>query len=358
MENNRDMDKPLISFSISCYNQEAFIREAVEGAFSQTYSPLEIVISDDCSKDRTYEIAQQMAAAYKGPHTVRLNRNEKNLGISGNANRASALCQGELIVGAAGDDVSVPERTSITIQAWNDSGRKATIIYSGYAVIDERGQLVEGTTKTDLSKGKPELFHEQVNIAGFLRRRRPHITGCACATSRKLLTLFGPLPETVTYEDLAFCFRTILAGGVFTFIDAPLVKYRRHGNNLTFALCQARPQSAAGFEEVQRKRRIELDRYVEVYKCFAADAERAMQHGLISSEEYPRVKKQILKEGRRFELKSELLVRPWFRRLCILAQLYSNTIRPRELLEHSPHLLPRTLYCAALTARNKISYQK
>jgi glycosyltransferase involved in cell wall biosynthesis len=352
------MDKPLISFSISCYNQESFIREAVQGAFSQTYSPLEIVISDDCSKDRTFDIAQQMVAAYKGPHTVQLNRNERNLGISGNANRASALCHGELIVGAAGDDISVPERTSITVQAWNDSGRKATTIFSRYVVIDESGRSVEGATEVGLSEGTIKLVHEQVNIAGFIRRRRPHITGCAYAISQKLLTLFGPLPETVTYEDTAFCFRTILAGGVFTFIDSPLVKYRRHGNNLTFALHQVRPQSVAVFEEVQRKRRIELDRYIEVYKCFAADAERAMQQGLIPPEEYPSVKKQILKEGRRFQLKSELLIQPWFRRLCIFFQLYSNTIRPRELLEHSPHLLPRTLYCTALTARNRIPYQK
>jgi len=358
IENKGDMDKPLISFSISCYNQESFIREAVEGAFSQTYSPLEIIISDDCSKDRTFEIVQQMAAAYKGPHTVRLNRNERNLGISGNANRVSALCQGELVVGAAGDDISVPERTSITVQAWNDSGRKATTIFSHYIVIDESGRLVEGAAEIGMSEGAIKLVHEQRNIAGFLRRRRPHVTGCACAISRKLLTLFGPLPETVTYEDTAFCFRTILAAGVFTFIDAPLVKYRRHRQNLTFALHQVRPQSVAAFEEVQRKRRIELDRYVEVYKCFAADAERAMQHGLISPEQYPGVKKQILKEGRRFELKSEILVAPWFRRLCIFFQLYSNTIRPRELLEHSPHLLPRILYCAALTTRNRISYQK
>ena len=161
------MDKPLISFTISCYNQESFIREAVEGAFSQTYSPLEIIISDDCSKDRTFEIAQQMAAAYKGPHTVRLNRNEKNLGISGNANRASALCHGELIVGAAGDDISVPERTSITVQAWNDSGRKATTIFSGYVVIDESGRTVEGETQSDPQERLSWFINRETLPASF-----------------------------------------------------------------------------------------------------------------------------------------------------------------------------------------------
>ena len=48
--------KPLLTFAVGAYNQERFIREAVESAFAQTYSPLEIVLSDDCSRDRTFEI--------------------------------------------------------------------------------------------------------------------------------------------------------------------------------------------------------------------------------------------------------------------------------------------------------------
>ena len=53
-------EKPLLTFAIAAFNQEAFIREAVEAAFAQTYSPLEIVLSDDCSKDRTFDIMKEM----------------------------------------------------------------------------------------------------------------------------------------------------------------------------------------------------------------------------------------------------------------------------------------------------------
>ena len=52
-------DRPLVTFALFAYNQEEFIREAVEGAFAQTYEPLEIILSDDCSSDRTYEIIQE-----------------------------------------------------------------------------------------------------------------------------------------------------------------------------------------------------------------------------------------------------------------------------------------------------------
>jgi glycosyltransferase involved in cell wall biosynthesis len=90
-------DLPLVSFVLIAYNQEQFIAEAIQGAFAQTYSPLEIILSDDCSRDGTFRIMEEMANAYHGPHTVILNRNPKNLGIGGHVNRVMELAQGEWI---------------------------------------------------------------------------------------------------------------------------------------------------------------------------------------------------------------------------------------------------------------------
>src|SRR6185503_20821734 len=109
-------NKPLLTFAIAALNQERFIREAVEGAFAQTYSPLEIVLSDDHSEDRTFEIMKEMAAAYHGPHKIILNQNPRRRCIGGHINRVVEISSGELIVGSAGDDVSVPERTQVAYE--------------------------------------------------------------------------------------------------------------------------------------------------------------------------------------------------------------------------------------------------
>src|SRR5207247_1187652 len=114
------------------------------------------------------------------------------------------------------------------------------------------------------------------------------------------------------------------------------------------------PQTPEAFEEYRKKRRCELDRFVELYKSFAADAHTAMQKGFISAADYPKLKRKILREGRRFELRSRLFVQPWHRRLFTFCKLYFSTVRPRESLEHLPYLLPRDLYCAAVTTRNRI----
>src|SRR5256885_12918551 len=116
-------EKPLVTFALFAYNQERFIAEAVRGALSQTYSPLEILISDDCSTDGTFEIIQKEVAEYKGPHEIRLNHNDPNVGFGAHINRMMELAKGQLIVAAAGDDVSLPERVEELFSVYEASNR-------------------------------------------------------------------------------------------------------------------------------------------------------------------------------------------------------------------------------------------
>ena len=215
-------NRPLISFCLAAYNQEQFIREAVEGAFSQTYSPLEIILSDDCSSDRTFEIMQEMAAAYSGPHEIITNKNEKNLGIGGHINRVVQISSGEFIIGAAGDDISLPERTSEIYKAWIDSGKEAFSVNSVFETINEYGNIVAAPTIRDLPK-EQQLLH-------FSKTLIHYVHGCTHAWHRKVFDVFGPLPN-ITCEDVAIPPRSMLLGRV-VLIDKVLVKYRVHGSNV------------------------------------------------------------------------------------------------------------------------------
>ena len=89
-------DRSLVTFALFAYNQEEFIREAVEGAFAQTYEPLEIILSDDFSSDRSYQIMQEMAAAYEGPHKIIVRSNTFNIGTALHVQSAFAESEGQL----------------------------------------------------------------------------------------------------------------------------------------------------------------------------------------------------------------------------------------------------------------------
>ena len=62
--------QPLVFLCVLTYNQKEFVSKAVSAAFSQTYRPLETILSDDASSDRMYEIMGGLAKTYSGNATI------------------------------------------------------------------------------------------------------------------------------------------------------------------------------------------------------------------------------------------------------------------------------------------------
>lgn len=106
----------LASLCIITYNQERYISDLLDGALSQDYDSLEIIISDDNSTDRTFEIIEEKCRAYTGRHAIMLNKNENNLGVIGNLNRVLQLAKGKYIAFAAGDDKIYSNRISTAVE--------------------------------------------------------------------------------------------------------------------------------------------------------------------------------------------------------------------------------------------------
>ncbi len=107
--------RPLATFTVFAYNQEAYVAEAVRGALAQTYRPLQVILSDDASTDRTFEVMVEEAQACPADIQLVLNRNESNAGIANHINKVIGMCDGEYVVLSAGDDVSLPQRTAVSI---------------------------------------------------------------------------------------------------------------------------------------------------------------------------------------------------------------------------------------------------
>lgn len=212
---------PLVSVILVSYNQEPYIRAAVVSAFAQTYSPLEIVLCDDHSQDRTFEIMQEEARAYRGPHKVIVNRNPQNLGVASNYNRAASLATGDLLVVQDGDDISLPDRTAKLVAAWQEP-TPVDMVCSSVSMIDKAGCSLPDLPFPPVD---PLTLHEAV-AKGFVSA-----AGCACAYSRSLWTKYGPIHPDVLQEDVVLPFRALLERGIRV-VDEPLVQYRLHDSNL------------------------------------------------------------------------------------------------------------------------------
>ena len=168
-------DRPLITLALFAYNQERFIREALAGVFSQTYSPLQIILSDDHSSDATYAIMEKETSQYTGTNKILLNRNTENLGIGRHVNKVMALAEGDLVVGAAGDDISFPYRVEKIYQKWIQHDKGAVSIHSSVIRI--------GTNGEDLGPFKT-LVHDRMSPVDMIMN--DVIIGASHAWSKKL----------------------------------------------------------------------------------------------------------------------------------------------------------------------------
>lgn len=104
------MNDILVSVSVISYNSEKTILETLESIKSQTYQNIELIVSDDCSQDKTVEITEQWIAENRERFArVELLTIDHNTGISANANRALRACNGEWMKGIAADDILFPQ---------------------------------------------------------------------------------------------------------------------------------------------------------------------------------------------------------------------------------------------------------
>ncbi|MDB5575060.1 MAG: glycosyl transferase family 2 [Bradyrhizobium sp.] len=92
-----------LSVMLKAYNHEPFIAHAIESAIAQRTSfPIEIIIGDDCSTDRTLEIIRTYQARH--PTLIRVLAHPSNLGMTGNTMALYAECRGEYVAWLDGDD--------------------------------------------------------------------------------------------------------------------------------------------------------------------------------------------------------------------------------------------------------------
>lgn len=239
------------TLAICCYNFERFIEEAIDGAFTQTYRPLEIVISDDHSPDRSWEkiLTKVASYGYKVPDlesvgtfhlpppavlsniqpptskrtsglTVVLNRNPKNLGLALHENKLFELSSGNYIAFQAGDDVSLPGRiAALSVAIDEDPGIRC--LHSRCNVIDVSGKIVSYQDEFENNKGH---LKESVTL--------PYVLGASAVYHRDVYDKFGPLGARVCNEDHVLPFRARMLGRI-RFVHDPLVNYRKHDANLS-----------------------------------------------------------------------------------------------------------------------------
>jgi glycosyltransferase involved in cell wall biosynthesis len=94
---------PIVSVIVVTYNHEAYIAQNIEGILAQDCDfPIELIIGEDHSNDRTLEICLRFQREY--PEVIRVVTGQENIGIGGNYLRVLGRARGKYLAFCEGDD--------------------------------------------------------------------------------------------------------------------------------------------------------------------------------------------------------------------------------------------------------------
>lgn len=148
---------PKVSIIMGIYNCEKTLSESIESILNQTYDNWELIMCDDCSQDKTYDIANKYRKIY--PEKIKLIRNDRNLSLGPTLNRCLNYVTGEYVARHDGDDLYIKDKLEKQVEFLEDN-KEIDLVGTGMKMFDENGFygerfLKENPESTDLMKGTP-----------------------------------------------------------------------------------------------------------------------------------------------------------------------------------------------------------
>ena len=120
---------PKISIITPAYNCEKYLEQSVDSVLSQTWQDWELLIIDDCSKDNTYALMQELA---KKDERIRILQNPQNSGAAATRNNGVRQAAGEWIAFIDSDDLWEPDKLEKQMTLLLKI-REAALVFTGSA---------------------------------------------------------------------------------------------------------------------------------------------------------------------------------------------------------------------------------
>jgi len=217
---------PKVSVLIPVYNGMPYIKEAVQSVLNQEWKDLELIFSDNMSTDGTWEYIQKLAEEY---NFVRCYRNERNLGMVGNWNRALEYARGEYIKVLPADDRLLPGCLEKQVRIL-DQYPEVELVCGPKHVIDYKGRYL--FTKRFFKKNR--ILDRKESVRKVIRSGSNNIGEGGCVMfRRRILEKAGGFEDDIFYvEDIQLWFKILLHGKLYV-MSEPVAEFRISGISLS-----------------------------------------------------------------------------------------------------------------------------
>lgn len=204
---------PKVSIVLPTYNGERYLRESIDSILSQSFTDWELIIVNDCSSDRTADIAEEYAASN---NRIQVIHNIENQKLPKSLNIGFSAATGKYLTWTSDDNLYMPDALSVMAE-YLDLHKNIYMVRTDMNIIDQMGRITGKTNPYSDEK----LYTYNCLGACFLYRK-------------EVRDEIGDYDaDTFCVEDYDYWLRVLQKFGKIISINQILYQYRRHEGSLS-----------------------------------------------------------------------------------------------------------------------------
>ena len=280
-----------VDILLATYNGEKFLKEQIESLLNQTYTNIQIIISDDCSTDGTRAILKD----YENNNKITIYYQENNLGYVKNFEFLLKKVESNLYMLCDQDDFWKQEKVEKTVEKMQKEN--VDLVFGDLEVVDENLNL--------LYPSYNKYMHLAHKIEKYCKDYRLQylyncMTGCTMMSKKKFLDKILPLPINSKYMIHDYWIGLIVSlNGKVGYLDKPYILYRQHGKNQVGT--KKASQTANHLDTV---RNLSIDTRIGTFETY-------VQHEEIFAEKLRKQNKEALEYFKMLKNKKNFNFRKW-----------------------------------------------
>ena len=205
-----------ISVALAAYKGELYIAQQMESILRQLGETDELIVSDDFPEGKTRGIVESIASKDRRVKYIE----GQGKGVIKNFENALSVCNGDIIFLCDQDDVWMPDKVETVMKEFENG---AQLVLHDASVTDAH-----------LNVTNPSCFSiHGANLSFGKNLLRNTFVGCCMAFTKELLAETMPFPDGIAMHDWWIALVALKNKRKTVLIGKPLIKWRRHGENVT-----------------------------------------------------------------------------------------------------------------------------
>jgi len=142
----KQLNSPLVSVVIPCYNHARYVKECIQSIIDQDYRNIELIVIDDGSKDASVQVIEEMRNVCEARFTRFEFIHRENRGLCNTLNQALEWCEGEYYASVASDDIFLPFKIDKQV-SYLEANPETVAVFGGIILIDQHGGILRKVEK-------------------------------------------------------------------------------------------------------------------------------------------------------------------------------------------------------------------